>query len=131
MQGKYMCSGSALRLGTSLIVLSVVAGAQSGSTACMGTACPPPPDSCVDAVCTSSSAPPPVFFPPISLRNEKTQNIRDATRIAWLAAEVKEELENGSHLMLSVETVKKTDEMLKLSRQLHERLKGNTARQNR
>ena len=58
---------------------------------------------------------------------ENEQNIKDAARLAQLAAEVKQELEAGGEFTLSVATLKKADEMEKLSKKLHTRMKADSA----
>jgi len=58
---------------------------------------------------------------------DREQNIKDATRLAQLAAEVKQELENGSEFTLSVASLRKADELEKLSKKLHTRLKEENA----
>ncbi len=58
---------------------------------------------------------------------DREQNIKDAARLAQLAAEVKQELENGSQFTLSVASLKKADEMEKLSKRLYVRMKADNA----
>jgi len=58
---------------------------------------------------------------------DREQNIKDAARLAQLAAEVKQELENGGDYTLSVASLKKADEMEKLSKQLHVRMRADNA----
>jgi hypothetical protein len=58
---------------------------------------------------------------------DREQNIKDAARLEQLAAEVKRELESESAFTLSLASVKKADEMEKLSKKLHARLKANGA----
>jgi hypothetical protein len=116
MHHKSWWSGSTLCFATLLIAWSAAAGAQTGGTL-------PPADACSSATCTSSSLPPAASFPPISLKADKAQNIRDAARVAELASQGKRQLENDSHLMLSADSLKKVDEMQKLIKELHNRLK--------
>jgi hypothetical protein len=66
-------------------------------------------------------------FPPPNLKAQKGQNIKDAARLAQLAAEVKNKLEKDSQFMVSVECLKKVEEMQKLARQLHDRINGSGA----
>jgi hypothetical protein len=57
-------------------------------------------------------------------RADNEQNIKDAARLGQMAAEVKQELENGGEFTLSVATLRKAEEMEKLSRKLHDRMKA-------
>ena len=58
---------------------------------------------------------------------DREQNIKDAARLAQLAAEVKKELEDGSQFTLSVASLQKAEEMEKLSKKLHGRMKADNA----
>ena len=58
---------------------------------------------------------------------DREQNIKDAARLAQLAAEVKKELEDGSQFTLSVASLQKAEEMEKLSKKLHVRMKADNA----
>jgi hypothetical protein len=60
-------------------------------------------------------------------KSDHEENIRDATRLAQLVGEVKQELENGGQFALSVSCMKKAEEIEKLSKKLHARLKGDSA----
>ena len=59
---------------------------------------------------------------------ERERNLQDATRLAELAGKVKRDLETASSFTLSLATIKDTDEMAKLSKSLHSRLKSAGAR---
>ena len=67
---------------------------------------------------------PPAKDPAVRARLDHEQNLKDATRLAVLANEVKQELENGGASTTSIDTLKKADEMEKLSKKLHARLKS-------
>ena len=58
---------------------------------------------------------------------DREQNIKDAARLAQLAAEVKQALENGSEFTLSVASLQKAEEMEKLSKKLRGRMKADNA----
>lgn len=58
---------------------------------------------------------------------EREQNIKDATRLAELAEKVRHDLVAASSFTLSISTVKNADEMAKLSKKLHSRLKSGNA----
>ena len=59
---------------------------------------------------------------------EREQNLKDATRLAELAEKVRHDLEGSSSYTLSISTVKDSEEMAKLSKQLHARLKTGNPR---
>jgi hypothetical protein len=67
---------------------------------------------------------PPASDPAVKARLDHQQNIKDSARVAQLAAEVKQDLENGADFTLSVANLKKLEEMAKLSKTLHDRMKG-------
>jgi hypothetical protein len=60
-------------------------------------------------------------------KSDHEENVRDAARLAQLVGEVKEELEAGGQFALSVSCMKKAEEIEKLSKKLHARLKGDSA----
>ena len=74
---------------------------------------------------TQTPASPPASDPGVRARLEYEQNLKDATRLAELANAVKQELEGAGASTLSAATVKKSDEMEKLAKKLHGRLKSN------
>src|ERR1035441_3356405 len=112
-----------------VVALSTAAGQGSGqkggggmgaSTSGMGVS--------TDQSQNQNQAPPPTNNSDIAkAKADRQQNIQDAARLAQLAAEVKQELENGSQLTLSVASLKKTDEMEKLSKKPHARMKADNA----
>ena len=57
------------------------------------------------------------------LKADREQNIKDATRLAELSQELKEDLEKADHNVLSVATLKKTDEIEKLARKIRSRIR--------
>src|SRR3974377_1881939 len=57
------------------------------------------------------------------LKAEHEQNIKDAAHLADLAEELKVELEKNDRFVLSVSTLKKTDESEKLARKIRSRLR--------
>ncbi len=57
------------------------------------------------------------------LKADREQNIKDATRLAELSQQVKEDLEKTDHNVLSLDTLKKTDEIEKLARKIRSRLR--------
>jgi len=60
-------------------------------------------------------------------KRDHDQNIKDAARLTELAGEVNQDLANGADLTLSVASLKKLEEMAKLSKKLHDRMKGDNA----
>ena len=66
---------------------------------------------------------PPAASPIVKAKADYQQNVKDAARLAQLAAEVKQELETGGAFALSVASLKKAEEMEKLSKKLHSRMK--------
>ena len=58
------------------------------------------------------------------LKRDYEQNKKDAAALVELAQSVKEELDKEGQQVLSVNTLKKTDEMEKLSHRLHARLRS-------
>ncbi len=59
------------------------------------------------------------------LKAEHEQNLKDAARLADLADELKQELEKNDRYVLSVSTLKKTDEIEKLAKKIRSRLRHN------
>jgi hypothetical protein len=57
------------------------------------------------------------------LKSEHEQNIKDAGRLAELADELKQALEKEDRFVLSLNTVKKTEEIEKLARKIRTRLR--------
>jgi hypothetical protein len=70
---------------------------------------------------------PPISDADAKAKSDHEQNIKDAARLAQLATEVRQELESGGDFTLSLASLKKTDEMEKLSKKLHARMKGDEA----
>jgi hypothetical protein len=74
--------------------------------------------------------------PDVKLPNGKTQreeiirvdyerNLRDAGDLARLAEEIKDDLEKGDRNLVSVKTLKKLDDVEKLTKDIRQRLKRN------
>jgi hypothetical protein len=59
------------------------------------------------------------------LKAEYEQNVKDAAKLADLAQELKDELEKNDRFVLSLTTLKKTDEIEKLARKIRSRLRRN------
>ena len=57
------------------------------------------------------------------LKAEREQNIKDAARLADLAGELKEAIEKEDRFVLSLNTVKKTEEIEKLARKIRMRMR--------
>ena len=57
------------------------------------------------------------------LKAEREQNIKDAARLASLADELKQSLEKEDRFVLSLSTVKKTEEIEKLARKIRSRMR--------
>ena len=72
-------------------------------------------------------APPAGSNPAVKAKLDHDQNIRDAARLAQLANEVKQDLESSGELTLSVASLKKSEEMARLSKKLHDRMKTDNA----
>jgi hypothetical protein len=70
---------------------------------------------------------PPASDPAVRAKLDREQNLKDAARLAQLAGEVKQDLENGADATLSVANLKKLEEMAKLSKTLQDRLRGDNA----
>ena len=58
-------------------------------------------------------------------RIDQQENMKDATALALLSARLKREIEESKGMVLSVETVRKTDEIEKLVKRIHARLVHN------
>ena len=56
------------------------------------------------------------------LKADYTRNLADSAELARLAAEVKDDVEKGDRYSVSVKTLKKLDEIAKLTRNIHGRL---------
>ncbi|HXP87471.1 MAG TPA: hypothetical protein VN841_22250 [Bryobacteraceae bacterium] len=56
------------------------------------------------------------------LKADYTRNLADATELSRLAAEVKGDIEKNDRYAVSVKTLKKLDEITKLTRNIHGRL---------
>ena len=59
------------------------------------------------------------------LKAEYEQNLKDAAQLADLAEQLKQELEKNDRYVLSVSTLKKTDEIEKLVKKIRSRLRHN------
>ena len=57
------------------------------------------------------------------LKAEHEQNLKDAARLADLAQELREDLEKNDRYVLSIATLKKTDEIEKLVKKIRSRLR--------
>ena len=69
-------------------------------------------------------APPDVKLPREAIvKDDYKRNLQDAARLASLAEELKSELENGDKYVVSVKTMKKAEDIEKLARNIHSRLK--------
>ena len=56
------------------------------------------------------------------LKVEREENIKDAAHLLDLAAELKADLEKGDRFVLSMSTLKKTDDIEKLAKKIRDRL---------
>jgi hypothetical protein len=59
------------------------------------------------------------------LKVEHEQNLKDAARLAELAQQLQLELEKNDRFVLSLDVLKKTDEIEKLARKIRSRLRHN------
>ena len=59
------------------------------------------------------------------LKQEREQNIRDAAQLAQLAEELKTDLEKNDRFVLSLSTLKKTDDIEKLAKKIRDRMRHN------
>jgi hypothetical protein len=57
------------------------------------------------------------------LRADREQNLKDAAQLAGLAEQLKQELEKNDRYVLSISTLKKTDEIEKLVKKIRSRLR--------
>ena len=57
------------------------------------------------------------------LKAEYDQNLKDAARLVELSGELKQDLEKGNRFVLSMATLKKTDEIEKLVKQIRSRMR--------
>ena len=57
------------------------------------------------------------------LKAEREDNIRDAAKLIDMASSLKADLEKSDRFVLSMDTVKKTDEIEKLVKKIHDRLR--------
>jgi hypothetical protein len=59
------------------------------------------------------------------LKAEREQNLKDAAQLANLAEQLKQDLEKNDRFVLSISTLKKTDEIEKLAKKIRSRLRHN------
>ena len=59
------------------------------------------------------------------LKAEREQNLKDAARLAGLAEQLRQDLEKNDRFVLSLFTLKKTDEIEKLVKKIRSRLRRN------
>jgi hypothetical protein len=59
------------------------------------------------------------------LKAEHEQNLKDAAQLADLAEQLKQELEKNDRYVLSISSLKKTDEIEKLVKRIRSRLRHN------
>jgi hypothetical protein len=59
------------------------------------------------------------------LKSEHEQNVKDAAQLADLAQQLREDLEKNDRYVLSIATLKKTDEIEKLAKKIRARLRHN------
>jgi len=59
------------------------------------------------------------------LKSEHQQNLKDATELAELADQLKIDLEKNDRYVLSMATIKKTDDIEKLAKRIRTRLRHN------
>jgi hypothetical protein len=88
-------------------------------------------------VCILFAQSPPFKDPPdVKLPNGKSQkdeiirvdyerNLRDAEELARLSEEIKDDLEKGDRYLVSMKTLKKLEEVEKLSKDIRQRLRRN------
>lgn len=57
------------------------------------------------------------------LKREHQQNLKDAAKLVELSEELKQDLEENEHYVLSIDTLKKTDEIEKLVKKIRSRLR--------
>jgi hypothetical protein len=56
------------------------------------------------------------------LKAEREENIRDAGKLVEMATSLKADLEKGDRFVLSMDTLKKTDDIQKLAKKIRDRL---------
>ena len=59
------------------------------------------------------------------VRVDYERNLRDAGELARLAEEIKDDLEKGDRYLVSLKTLKKLDDVEKLSKDIRQRLRRN------
>jgi hypothetical protein len=59
------------------------------------------------------------------IRVDYERNLRDAGELARLSEEIKDDLEKGDRYLVSLKTLKKLDDVEKLSRDIRQRLRRN------
>jgi hypothetical protein len=59
------------------------------------------------------------------LKAEHQQNIKDAAQLADLAQQLQQDLEKNDYTVLSISTLKKTDDIEKLAKRIRARLRHN------
>ena len=59
------------------------------------------------------------------IRVDYERNLRDAGELARLAEEIKDDLEKGDRYLVSLKTLKKLDDVEKLSKDIRQRLRRN------
>ena len=57
------------------------------------------------------------------LKAEREQNLKDAARLAGLAEQLKQDLENNDRFVLSISTLRKTADIEKLAKKIRSRLR--------
>jgi hypothetical protein len=57
------------------------------------------------------------------LKAEREQNIKDAARMAELTQQLQQDLEKNDYTVLSISTLRKTEDIGKLARKIHDRLR--------
>jgi hypothetical protein len=57
------------------------------------------------------------------LKAEREANIRDAAKLVEMAEDLKADLEKNDRFVLSMDTIKKTDDIEKLVKKIHDRLR--------
>jgi hypothetical protein len=92
-------------------------------TFCASFAQPPPRES--SRINTPPQEAPPELKPrrEAIIKDDYKHNLEDAAALARLAEELKSELENSDKNVVSVKTMKKAEEIQKLAKNIHSRLK--------
>ncbi len=57
------------------------------------------------------------------LKDEYQQNVKDAQKLAELSQQLRDDLEKGTHSVLSVADLRKTDEIEKLAKKIRDRMR--------